>query len=62
MWGYQLPSVVVNSTVMETRMVDEDLFTRGPSGPLTWVNMMERTDSVGVGSYGGSKYAIDDAP
>lgn len=61
-WGYQLPSVVVNYTVMETRMVDEDPFARAPSGPLTWVNMMERMDSVGVGSYGGSKYAIDDAP
>jgi len=56
---YQLPPVAVSYTVTETQTVDGDPFAS--SRPTTWVNTRDRTDSVGVGSYGGAKYAIGDA-
>ena len=60
---YQLPPVAVSYTATETQTVDGDPFAHVPSSrPTTWVNTRERKDSVGVGSYGGAKYAIGDAP
>lgn len=58
---YQLPPVAVSYTVTETQSVDGDPFAHVPSRPTTWVNTRERADS-GVGSYGGAKYSIGDAP